>query len=52
MGKDKAQAHASTDAEFVVGFDPSCLLHLDGILRRQRQPIKTLHIAELLNQSL
>lgn len=52
MGKDKAQAHSDTGADYVVGFDPSCLLHLDGIMRRQKHPIQTLHIAELLNQAL
>jgi L-lactate dehydrogenase complex protein LldE len=52
MGKDKAQAHADTDADYVVGFDPSCLLHLDGVIRRQGHPIQALHIAELLNQAL
>lgn len=52
MGKDKAQAHADTGADYVVGFDPSCLLHLDGIIRRQKLPIKTLHIAEVVNRTL
>ncbi|WP_028117555.1 (Fe-S)-binding protein [Ferrimonas senticii] len=50
MGKDKARAHADTGADYAVGFDPSCLLHLDGVIRKQGFPIKTLHIAELLNQ--
>ncbi|WP_417346248.1 (Fe-S)-binding protein [Ferrimonas sp.] len=52
MGKDKAQAHANTGARYVVGFDPSCLLHLDGVIRREGHPVETLHIAELLNQAL
>ncbi|TKB56843.1 (Fe-S)-binding protein [Ferrimonas aestuarii] len=52
MGKDKAQAHADTGAAYVVGFDPSCLLHLDGVIRRQGHLIKTMHIAQLLNKVL
>jgi len=52
MGKDKAQAHAATGAVYAVGFDPSCLLHLDGMIRRQQLPIKTLHIAEVINAAL
>ncbi|MBR9726719.1 (Fe-S)-binding protein [Shewanella intestini] len=52
MGKDKAQAHAATGAEYVVGFDPSCLLHLDGMIRRQQLPITTRHIAQILNSAL
>lgn len=52
MGKDKAQNHAATGAEFVVGYDPSCLLHLDGMIRRQQLPIKARHIAHVLNAAL
>lgn len=52
MGKDKAQNHAATGAEYVVGFDPSCMLHLDGMIRRQKLPIKTLHIAQVINAAL
>ncbi|MFN0723098.1 heterodisulfide reductase-related iron-sulfur binding cluster [Vibrio cyclitrophicus] len=52
MGKDTAQAHAATQAEFVVGFDPSCLMHLDGMIRRQQLPIQTRHIAQIINSVL
>ncbi|SHH30269.1 (Fe-S)-binding protein [Ferrimonas marina] len=52
MGKDKAQAHADTGADYVVGFDPSCMMHLDGVIRRQQYPVKTLHIAEVINMAL
>ncbi|MBB1317012.1 (Fe-S)-binding protein [Shewanella sp. SR43-4] len=52
MGKDKAQAHAATGAKYAVGFDPSCLLHLDGMIRRQQLPIETRHIAQIINDAL
>ncbi|WP_298445346.1 (Fe-S)-binding protein [uncultured Ferrimonas sp.] len=52
MGKDKARAHYNTGADYAIGFDPSCLLHLDGVIRKEKFPIKTLHIAQLLNQVL
>lgn len=52
MGKDKAVAHAETGAMYVVGFDPSCLLHLDGMIRRQLLPIQTRHIAQVINAAL
>ncbi|MDD8058282.1 MULTISPECIES: (Fe-S)-binding protein [Shewanella] len=52
MGKDKAQAHAATGAQYAVGFDPSCLLHLDGMIRRQKLPIETRHIAQIINDAL
>lgn len=52
MGKDKAQAHAATNAQYVVGFDPSCLLHLDGMIRRQLLLIQTRHIAQIIDAAL
>jgi L-lactate dehydrogenase complex protein LldE len=27
----------------------SCLMHLEGILRRQKSPVQIKHIAEILN---
>ncbi len=52
MGKDKAQAHAATGAAYAVGFDPSCLLHIDGIIKRQKLSIEILHIAQVINAAL
>jgi len=52
MGKDKAQAHAATGAAYAVGFDPSCLLHIDGMIKRQKLPIQIRHIAQVLNAAL
>jgi L-lactate dehydrogenase complex protein LldE len=49
MGKDRIQDHESHGAEFITGSDMSCLMHLDGILRRNNSRIKVIHIAEILN---
>ncbi|MFZ0013127.1 MAG: (Fe-S)-binding protein [Acidimicrobiia bacterium] len=38
----------SSDADTLVGGDISCLLHLEGGLRRRGSPIEVRHIAELL----
>ncbi len=38
----------ATGADLVVGGDVSCLLHLDGGLRRRNSPLRVCHIAELL----
>ena len=35
----------------VVIYD-NCLMHLEGILNRQKSPIKIIHIAEILNSSI
>lgn len=49
MGQDRIEDFASQEVDVITGVDMSCLMHLDGILRRQRIKIETLHIAEILN---
>jgi L-lactate dehydrogenase complex protein LldE len=48
MGQDKVAAHQRVGAEVIVSGDVSCLLHLDGVIRRQGLAMRTLHIAEIL----
>ena len=52
MGNDKINTIKLSGAEYVVADDSSCLMHIDGLLKRQNIPIKTMHIAELLTQGL
>ena len=52
MGKDRIAEHSDNDVEYITGGDTSCLVHLEGILKRQGSPVKTIHIAEILNSSL
>jgi L-lactate dehydrogenase complex protein LldE len=49
MGVDRVKDHQEQQVEYITGVDMSCLMHLEGILRRQNSPIKTIHIAEILN---
>lgn len=49
MGKDRVVDHLKNGAEFITGADMSCLMHMEGILRRQKSSVKVLHIAEILN---
>jgi L-lactate dehydrogenase complex protein LldE len=49
MGKDRIADYARHDAEVLTGSDMSCLMHLEGILRRQGRPVRVMHIAEILN---
>lgn len=51
MGKDRVQDHVKHGAEVITGGDISCLMHLEGLLRRQNSPVKVMHIAEILNCS-
>jgi L-lactate dehydrogenase complex protein LldE len=49
MGKDRVKDHLSHGAEYITGADMSCLMHMEGILKRGNSPVKVLHIAEILN---
>ena len=49
MGKDRITEHAANDVEFITATDTSCLMHLEGILKRQGSKVRTIHIAEILN---
>jgi L-lactate dehydrogenase complex protein LldE len=49
MGKDRVADHLRHGVEYITGSDMSCLMHLEGILRREKIPMKVIHIAEILN---
>lgn len=49
MGKDRIKEHLANEVEFITGGDTSCLMHLEGILKRQENDVKTIHLAEILN---
>jgi len=50
MGDVKCASAIETGAEYIVSNDSSCLMHLQGLLTRQGKPLKTIHLAEVLNQ--
>jgi len=52
MGKDRVVDHVKHGAEVITGSDMSCLMHLEGILRRQQSPVQVKHIAEILNSNI
>jgi L-lactate dehydrogenase complex protein LldE len=52
MGRDRIKDHFTHGAEYITSVDMSCLMHLDGILRRSNSPVKVVHIAEILNGSV
>ncbi len=49
MGKDRVRDHQQKGVEVITGVDVSCLMHLEGIIRRQNAPVRVMHIAEILN---
>jgi L-lactate dehydrogenase complex protein LldE len=50
MGEVKCSSALETGAEYIVSNDSSCLMHVQGLLSRQGQSLKTLHLAEVLAQ--
>jgi len=50
MARDKIRAAADAGAEYLVANDAGCLMHLAGYIHREKLPIQTLHLAELLEK--
>jgi Fe-S oxidoreductase len=48
MGADKARHVRETGAEVLVAGDNSCLMHVGGLLSRQRSGVRPMHLAEVL----
>jgi L-lactate dehydrogenase complex protein LldE len=52
MGKDRIIEHEVNEVDYITACDSSCLMHLEGILKREKSKTKIIHIAEILNGSL
>jgi L-lactate dehydrogenase complex protein LldE len=52
MGKDRVADHLHHGADVITGSDMSCLMHLEGILKRQKSSVQVKHIAEILNSQI
>jgi L-lactate dehydrogenase complex protein LldE len=48
MGQDRIHDHQINGAEFITSGDMSCLMHLQGILRKDQSAIQVKHIVEIL----
>ena len=48
-GLDRVRDHARHGAEVITSGDVSCLMHMEGIIRRHGLPLRVLHVAEILN---
>ena len=48
MGDDRIADHEQAGAQVLTANDMSCLMHLEGLIRRQKKPIRVMHIAEIL----
>jgi len=50
MGEVKCDLALETEAEYIVSADSSCLMHIQGLIDRQRKKLKTINLAEILAQ--
>lgn len=48
MAQQKVDNALAAEAEYIISTDASCLLHLQGYIDKNRLPIKTLHIVDVL----
>ncbi len=48
MGEKKVEHAISTQAEYLVSADWSCLMHLQGYIENKQLPIKTMHLIDVL----
>ena len=48
MGRDRVRDHLANGAEVITSTDMSCLMHMDGLIRREKLPLRVMHIAEIL----
>jgi L-lactate dehydrogenase complex protein LldE len=49
MGRDRLADHERNGVEVITAGDMSCLMHLEGLIRREKRPLKVMHFAEILN---
>jgi L-lactate dehydrogenase complex protein LldE len=50
MGEVKCASATDTGASYIVSNDSSCLMHVQGLLSRQGSPLKTIHLAQVLDR--
>ncbi len=48
MGNDRIVDHLSSGAEVMTGADMSCLMHMEGLIRKNGQRLKVMHITQIL----
>jgi L-lactate dehydrogenase complex protein LldE len=48
MAQQKVEHALATGADYLISTDVSCLMHLEAYIRREKLPIQTLHIADVL----
>ncbi|WP_331775841.1 (Fe-S)-binding protein [Sulfurospirillum sp. 1612] len=52
MGRARLEDHIKAGSEYITGVDMSCLMHMQGLIDRDKLPIKTIYIAQILAKGL
>jgi L-lactate dehydrogenase complex protein LldE len=50
MGNDRIRDFIKNKAEVITGTDVSCLMHLEGMIRKNKYPLEVKHFSEILYQ--
>lgn len=48
MGRDRIDDHLQNGVDIVTGVDNSCLMHMEGLAKRDGTPVRFVHAAEIL----
>ncbi len=48
MAEQKVNHALAAEADYIISTDASCLMHLDGYIRKKGLPLKTMHLADVL----
>ncbi len=48
MGEQKLQNVTATNAEYLISTDVSCLMHLNSLVKTKNNPVKMLHLCDVL----
>lgn len=52
MGEDRLLDHLNNGVEVITATDTSCLMHLEGLIRRDKKKLEVKHISEILNSTM
>ncbi|WP_075618901.1 (Fe-S)-binding protein [Paenisporosarcina indica] len=52
MVQEKTRSIQEADVDYVIGADCGCLMNIGGRLKREKQDVEVLHIAEVLNRGM
>jgi L-lactate dehydrogenase complex protein LldE len=48
MGRDRIADHLKNDIEYITGVDNSCLMHMEGLAKRDDTQVRFIHVSQIL----